>query len=44
MAIPKKALTTIQNILKKHYLGDRCRISDNEISCSAAPIKNINSI
>jgi hypothetical protein len=41
---PKKTVTAIKNILKKNYLGDRCRMSDDEVSCSGPPLKNIKSI
>lgn len=41
MAVTKNMLVVMKNVLKKQYFGDRCKIKDNSITCSAAPIRKI---
>lgn len=41
MAVTKNLMVGIKNILKKEYFGDRCKIKDYQVTCSAPPIQNI---
>ena len=41
MAVTKDMMVAIKNILKKEYFGDRCKIKDYQVTCSASPIQNI---
>ena len=42
--MPKNMITAVKNLLKKEYFGDRCKIKENDVTCSAEPIKNISII
>lgn len=44
MSLPKGMLVTIKNIMKKEYFGDRCKIKEAGIVCSAEPVANFSKV
>lgn len=35
MGVTKGMMVVLKNLLKKEYFGDRCKIKDNKVTCSA---------